>query len=86
VVGRVTGNGIRGTEPVPRIPYPVAILAALAGTAVIFAGGVAQLAILSGPGAALALGALPFIVKDLANVVVAGLLLSRFGPSTRALR
>ena len=63
-----------------------AFLAPLAGLAVIFAGGLAQLTILSGPQAALALGALPFIVKDLANLVVAALLLRRFGPSTRALR
>ena len=69
------------------VPYTLAscILAAFAGLVVIFAGGIAQLAILGGPRAALALGALPFLAKDLANLVVAGLLIRRFGPSTRAL-
>jgi biotin transport system substrate-specific component len=85
VVGRVTGYEVRGSRAVSRIPYAVAVLAALSGTAVIFAGGLAQLTIISGAQAALALGALPFIVKDLANLVVAGLLIRRFGPSTRAL-
>lgn len=61
-------------------------LASLAGLAVIFAGGIAQLTLITGSGeAALALGAVPFLAKDLASILVAGLLIHRFQPSTRAL-
>ena len=61
-------------------------LGPLAGLAVIFAGGLAQLTILTGNArAAVALGALPFLAKDLLSVAVAGLLIRRLLPSTRAL-
>ncbi len=63
-----------------------AALAALAGLALIHAGGLAQLMILTGSArTALAAGVLPFLAKDLVNVLVAGLLIRRFLPSTRAL-
>jgi biotin transport system substrate-specific component len=61
-------------------------LAPLAGLAIVFAGGLAQLTIITGDArAAVALGALPFLAKDLLSVVVAGLLIRRFLPVTRAL-
>jgi biotin transport system substrate-specific component len=60
--------------------------AALAGIAVIHGGGAAQLAIITGSAeAAFAAGVLPFLAKDLANVVVAGLAIGRFLPRSRAL-
>ena len=63
-----------------------AMLAAAAGLVATFAGGIAQLTLITGSGdAALALGALPFLAKDLASIVVAGLLIRRFQPKTRAL-
>jgi len=61
-------------------------LASLLGLTAIYAGGIAQLTLITGSGdAALALGALPFLAKDLASSLVAGLLIHRFQPSTRAL-
>jgi biotin transport system substrate-specific component len=61
--------------------------AALGGLAVIHAGGVTQLLAITGSaGTAIAAGLLPFLAKDLATVLVAALLLRRFGRSTRALR
>jgi biotin transport system substrate-specific component len=56
--------------------------------AVIYAGGVAQLAILGGDlGIAWRMGSLPFILGDLAKLVVAGLLIGRLAPPVhRALR
>ncbi len=54
---------------------PGRILAALAGMVVIHAGGVAQLALLTGSVAtAAALGSAPFVVVDAMKAVVAGLL------------
>jgi biotin transport system substrate-specific component len=56
------------------------------GVAVIHLGGVAQLAVLTGrPDEAVALGSLPFLVGDLVKIVVAGLVVRRFGSSARAL-
>jgi biotin transport system substrate-specific component len=61
-------------------------LAPLAGLAIVFAGGLAQLTIITGDArAAVALGALPFLAKDLLSLVVAGALIRRFLPVTRAL-
>ena len=61
-------------------------LAAFAGLAAIFAGGLSQLAIITGSwDGAIRLGGLPFLAKDLASIIVAGLLIRRFLPTTRAL-
>lgn len=57
----------------------------LAGLAVVHAGGVAQLAVLSGSlGAALRLGSVPFLLVDLLKLVVVGLMLRRFAAPLRA--
>lgn len=61
--------------------------AGLAGTLAIYAGGAAQLLVLTGNVArAAALGAAPFVVADLAKIAVAALVLRRFVPVARALR
>lgn len=58
----------------------ITTLAALLGMITIHLGGMAQLAILTGSmGAAIGLGALPFLGVDLVKVVLAGVLLARFG-------
>jgi biotin transport system substrate-specific component len=63
-----------------------AAVAALAGMAVIHAGGMAQLAILTGSAqAAFAAGVVPFVVGDLLKIGVAALAVGRLLPSTRAL-
>ena len=63
-----------------------AALAALTGLAVIHAGGLAQLTILTGDLApAFAMGVVPFVLGDLLKVGVAALVIGRFLPSTRAL-
>jgi biotin transport system substrate-specific component len=63
-----------------------AALAALAGLAVIHAGGLAQLTILTGDLApAFAMGVVPFVLGDLLKVGLAALVIGRFLPSTRAL-
>jgi biotin transport system substrate-specific component len=67
-----------------RPPVRLLVVGCLAGMAVIFAGGVAQLAILGAP--ALALGLVPFIWADLVKVLLAALVLRRLAPTTRALR
>jgi biotin transport system substrate-specific component len=57
------------------------------GMLAIYAGGLAQLTVLTGsPRAALVLGALPFASGDLLKIAVAALLLRRARPLTRALR
>jgi biotin transporter BioY len=54
--------------------------------AVIHAGGMAQLAILTGSAqAAFAAGVVPFVVGDLLKIGVAALAVGRLLPSTRAL-
>lgn len=59
----------------------------VAGVAVIHVGGVAQLAILTGDvGTAVGLGSLPFLFGDVLKIVLAGLVIRRFGSTTRALR
>lgn len=61
-------------------------LGLVAGVLVIHAGGVAQLLVLTGDaGVALSLGSLPFLLGDLLKILVAGLIIRRFGSSTRAL-
>lgn len=61
-------------------------IAAAAGLAVIHAGGMLQLLVLTGSAeAAFAAGVLPFVVKDTVNLVVVALVIQRFRPITRAL-
>lgn len=62
--------------------YLRCLLAALAGMAVIFAGGLAQLVLLHYP---LAIGLTPFVAADLVKVALAALIVRRFSPLTRAL-
>lgn len=62
------------------------ILAVITGLLIIHAGGIAQLAVLGGDlGAAVRLGSLPFVVGDLLKLLLAGLLIWRFAPRSRAL-
>jgi biotin transport system substrate-specific component len=62
------------------------LLAALGGMAAIHAGGLAQLAILTGSVApAIAAGVVPFLAGDLLKAGVAALVIGRFLPSMRAL-
>jgi biotin transport system substrate-specific component len=59
--------------------------ALLAGLAVIYLGGVAQLAVLSGdPGRAVRLGSLPFLPFDVVKLLLVGLVLRRVTPTFRA--
>lgn len=61
-------------------------LGLVAGLVAIHAGGVAQLAILTGDvSAALALGSVPFLLGDLLKLLVAGLIVRRLATPTRAL-
>jgi biotin transport system substrate-specific component len=62
----------------------LSLLAAFAGMIVIFVGGIAQLAVIT-PGHAINFGLLPFAPADLVKVLLAGLVIRRFAPSTRAL-
>jgi biotin transport system substrate-specific component len=62
-------------------------LGLVAGLVAIHAGGVAQLAILTGDvSAAVALGSVPFLLLDVGKLVLAGLIVRRFAESMRALR
>jgi biotin transport system substrate-specific component len=59
--------------------------ALLAGLAVIYLGGVAQLSVLTGDlGRAVRLGSLPFLPFDLVKLLLVGLVLRRFTPTFRA--
>jgi biotin transport system substrate-specific component len=61
-------------------------LGLVAGLVAIHAGGVAQLAILTGDvSAAMALGSAPFLLLDVVKLVIAGLIVRRFAESMRAL-
>ena len=61
-------------------------LGLLAGLMVIHLGGVAQLAVLGGGArSAVALGSVAFLLGDLLKLVIAGLVVWRFAPKTRAL-
>jgi biotin transport system substrate-specific component len=78
VAGAVTARG--GT-------WPRVVLAPALGILLIYAGGVAQLLVLTGSAAqAAALGAAPFVVADLAKIGVAALALRRFVPAPSAPR
>jgi biotin transport system substrate-specific component len=58
----------------------------LAGLLVIHAGGLAQLMAIQGDlSTAFKLGTMPFVVIDLLKLVIAGVVVRRFGPSVRAL-
>ena len=60
--------------------------ASLLGMTIIFVGGLSQLAIITGSlSAAFAAGVLPFVLADLAKVVLASLIVRRLFPFTRAL-
>ena len=61
-------------------------LGLVAGVGAIHAGGVAQLAVLTGDlREAVVLGSLPFLAGDVLKIVVAGLVVRRLGSGTRAL-
>jgi biotin transport system substrate-specific component len=56
------------------------------GLLVIYVGGIAQLAALGGDMAvAVRIGSLPFLIADLCKLLIAGLVIRRFGPAARAL-
>ena len=75
VVGRLVG-------PSAGPSFRRSLAASFAGMATIFAGGLAQLAVLHYP---LAIGLVPFVGADLAKVLLAGLIIGRLRPLTRAL-
>ncbi len=61
-------------------------VAMIAGLAVVHLGGVTQLAVLTGDWAvAFAWGSVPFLLLDLLKLAIAGLIVRRFAPKTRAL-
>lgn len=65
-------------------PYVVAI-ATVVGFATIHVGGMAQLAVLTGNvGTAFLWGSLPFLASDVVKLLLAGLIVWRLGPVTRA--
>jgi biotin transport system substrate-specific component len=75
-----------GTLVRRRNTWPVVAVAMVGGLAVIHAGGIAQLAILSGDvRTAVALGSVPFLLLDVVKLLFAGLIVRRFGTRTRAL-
>jgi biotin transport system substrate-specific component len=60
--------------------------ACLGAMTIIFVGGLSQLMIITGNlGAAFAAGVLPFLLADLAKVILASLIVHRLSPLTRAL-
>jgi biotin transport system substrate-specific component len=66
--------------------WPRVIGGMLAGLAVIYVGGVAQLTILTGDvGSALKLGSAPFLLFDIGKVLIAALAVRRLASRTRAL-
>ncbi len=66
---------------------PACVLGPLGGCAVILTGGWAQLSVMTGdPAGAYATGVAPFLLKDVVSAVVAGLVIRRFLPTTRALQ
>ena len=83
-VSREVGTSEREASRTDVPTYRLTALACLTGMAVIFAGGVAQLSVLSGRG--LALGLLPFIWTDLVKVLLAAVVIRRLAATTRALR
>jgi biotin transport system substrate-specific component len=84
VTGRLSRNadGRTGGAAVAR-----ALLASVAGMAVIHVGGVSQLALLSGsPEAAVRLGFVPFLANDLVKVGLAALVILGLRPRLRSIR
>ncbi len=78
---------VAGAVVARRASWPRALLAPALGILVVYAGGLAQLLVLTGSVArAAALGAAPFVVADLAKVGAAALVLRRFAPPARAAR
>jgi biotin transport system substrate-specific component len=78
----LTGHIVRDARSWPRLAAGL-----LAGLAAIYAGGTAQLAVLTGdPGAAWRLGSQPFFLMDLVKLLVVALLLRRFAPTIRGRR
>jgi biotin transport system substrate-specific component len=64
----------------------VSLAACLGGMTIIFAGGLSQLMVITGDRSiAFAAGVLPFVLADLAKVVLAALIVHRLSPFTRAL-
>ncbi|MBI4502583.1 MAG: biotin transporter BioY, partial [Gemmatimonadetes bacterium] len=81
VAAAVVGHIMRARRSWLRLGF-----ALVAGLSVIYAGGIAQLAALGGDmGTAWKLGSAPFLIADLCKLFVAGLVIRRFGPTTRAL-
>jgi len=81
------GAAVAGAVAARGASWPRALLAPALGILAIYAGGVAQLVVLTGSaGRAAALGAAPFVVADLAKIGVAALVLRRFVPATRTPR
>jgi len=78
----VVGLACRGERSIPKLAVGL-----VAGLAVIYAGGVAQLAILGGDLAtAWRIGSLPFLAGDAVKLLLAGLIVARFrAPLQRAL-
>ncbi len=84
VAAAIAGWFARPTVPVSHRPARVAV-GIVAGFAAIHIGGVAQLAIITGGVAtAFVWGSLPFLAGDLMKLLFAGLIIWRFGSSTRA--
>jgi biotin transport system substrate-specific component len=78
---------LAGWASARRAGWPGAIAGPAAGMLAIHAGGLAQLLVLTGSArAALAAGAIPFVVGDTLKVVVAAVLLHEAVPRTRVLR
>jgi biotin transport system substrate-specific component len=80
VAAALTGHIVGDARSWPRLAAGL-----LAGLAAIYAGGTAQLAVLTGdPGNAVRVGSLPFLLLDLIKLLVVALLLRRFAHTFRA--
>jgi len=79
----IAGIGARQPRRIGRLALGLVV-----GALVIHAGGIAQLALLGGDlSAAVRLGSIPFLAGDVVKLLVAGLVVGRFGaPVSRALR
>jgi biotin transport system substrate-specific component len=83
VAAAFAGWTLRGVE---RPTLLLALAACLGGMTIIFVGGLSQLLIITGNlSLAFAAGVLPFVLADLAKVVLASLIVHRLSPLTRAL-
>jgi biotin transport system substrate-specific component len=65
--------------------YLRALVAMLAGLAIIYAGGIAWLGIVFGPESVVALGLAPFVVADLVKVLVGVVVVNRVRPASLSL-